>query len=430
MQARRWKLGVAITAAAVALSTAGVGAVAAQDEPQAIRVMSSNAEDAVAFNAVLDAFTAATGIPVINEASPDFEVTIQARAGAGDPPDVAIFPQPGLMRDFEDQLVDLSTILDMDAVRDAFGDGIVELGLSTDGERFLGLDVFAVNKSIVWYNPMAFEAAGYEVPSESWDDVLALADQIVADGGNPFCVSMESSTATGWVGTDYIENFMLRTNPPEVYDQWTRGEIPFSDPRIKAAWEAFGQMVHTPDYVYGGAGTMLSTPWPDGGAFLFTDPPSCYMWIQGSFATASFPEDVQADMGNLAGYFTVPPVDPEYGAPLVVVGELVSMFKDSPEARAFVEWYGSPDMAVPRAESGETLVYTNRNVPDSVYPDQFWKDMAQLVLEADVFRYDGSDLMPGAVGTGSFWKGVVDYIQDPDALDSILATIDESWPED
>lgn len=428
MQTSHWKLAVA--SAAVALTTVGVGAVAAQDEPQALRVMSSNAEDSATFNAVLDAFTEDTGIPVINDASPDFEVTIQARVGAGDPPDIAIFPQPGLMRDFEDQLIDLATVYDMDMIRDAFGDGIIELGLGSDGAKFLGLDVFAVNKSIVWYNPKAFEVAGYEVPSGSWDDVLALADQIVADGGNPFCVSIESSTATGWVGTDYIENFMLRTNPTDVYDQWTRGEIPFSDPRVKAAWEQFGQMVHTPDYVYGGAGTMLSTPWVDGGAFLFTDPPNCYMWIQGSFATGAFPEEVQADMATGAGYFTLPPVNPEYGAPLLMVGELVSMFTDSPEARAFLEWYASPEMGIARSAAGDTLVYTNKNVPDSVYPTQFWKDMASLVLEAEAFRYDGSDLMPGAVGTGSFWKGVVDYIQDPGALDSILATIDESWPEE
>jgi len=417
------------TAAPTAAPVTPAPATAAPTEApkKALRIMSSNAEDNQVWNRVLKAFTDKTGIEVINEASPDFEVTLQARVAGGDPPDVAVFPQPGLMRDFTDKLVDLKTVYDMGKIKDEFGQGIIDLGMSADGSKFLGLNHIVINKSLVWYSKKAFADAGYSVPT-TWDEMIALAEKIKADGKAPFCVSIESASATGWVVTDYVENVLLRTAPLDVYDQWTTNEVKFTDPRVKAAWEKVGQILNTPGYAYGGPGTMLTTPWTDGGAWLFTDPPKCYMFMQGSFATGAFPDEVKADLATYAGSFTVPQIDAQYGAPLLVVGELVSVFKDSPEARAFLEWILLPDAAVAWNQGDDAMVFTGKSTPPSVYTSDFWRQQAETVLGASAFRYDGSDMMPGAVGTGSFWKGGVDFIQNPAQLDEILKTIDASWP--
>jgi alpha-glucoside transport system substrate-binding protein len=57
------------------------------------------------------------------------------------------------------------------------------------------------------------------------------------------------------------------------------------------------------------------------------------------------------------------------------------------------------------------------------------RGIAELAAEATAFRFDGSDLMPGEVGSGSFWGGMVDYVSGSADLDTVLAEIDASWPQ-
>jgi alpha-glucoside transport system substrate-binding protein len=275
----------------------------------------------------------------------------------------------------------------------------------------------------VWYPKAEFEAAGYTVP-ETWDELLALSDQILADGTAPWCVGIESGGATGWPGTDWIEDIMLRTASPEAYDQWTRGELPFSSPEVKNAFEIMGDVWFKEGYVLGGNTSILSTNFGDAPLPLFDDPPSCFMHRQASFIPNFFPEG--AEVGVDVDYFYLPPIDPQFGKPVLGSGNLISMGRDTPAVREVVKFLITGESVRAEVEAGN-VVAPHMDASLDWYPNDITRGYAEILQGADTFRFDGSDLMPGEVGAGSFWTGVVDYVGGED-LDSVLQTIDESWP--
>ncbi|HEY5574102.1 MAG TPA: ABC transporter substrate-binding protein, partial [Anaerolineales bacterium] len=202
-------------------------------------------------------FEERTGIDVVGEGSGEFEVLAVARAEAGDAYDIMNFPQPGLMADMarDGFLVDLGQFITQEELAQHYSQSWIDLG-TVDG-TLVGVWHGADVKSLVWYPKAEFDAAGYTIP-ETWDELLALSDQILADGTAPWCVGIESASATGWPGTDWIEDIMLRTAGAEKYDQWTRGELPFSSPEVKNAFEVMGDIWFTEGYVLGGTTSILT----------------------------------------------------------------------------------------------------------------------------------------------------------------------------
>lgn len=376
------------------------------------------------FQSTFEGFIAETGIDVVVEGSSDFETLAVVRSEAGDPYDIINYPQPGLMADmFRDgYLIDLNTFLSDEAVSAAFTDAWLDTG-KVDG-TLVGLWHGADVKSLVWYPKAAFEAAGYTVP-ETWDDLIALSDQIVADGSVPWCIGIESGGATGWPGTDWIEDIMLRTTSPENYDKWTTGELDFASPEVKAAFEKAGEIWFNADYVLGGTTGILTTNFGDSPTPLFDDPPTCYMHRQASFIPSFFPED--AVVGEDVDYFYLPPIGADYGKPVLGSGNLVSLAKDTPAGQEVMKFMLTPASVESEVKAGNSIAVMN-NVPTEWYPSTTLQGFADILANADTFRFDGSDLMPGGVGAGSFWTGVVDYVGGAD-LDTVLAAIDASWPE-
>ncbi len=366
-------------------------------------------------------FTEKTGIGMAFEGTRDLAAVLTTRLEAGNPPDLAILPNPGQLYELaaEGKLVPLDSFMDVDQLVKDYGQSWIDIA-SYDG-RVYGIFYKVAIKSLVWYNPKAFAAKGYEVPT-TWDELIALSDQIVADGGTPWCIGLESGSASGWPGTDWIEDIMLRTAGPEVYDQWVRHEIPWTDPAVKRAWELFGQIARNEQYVYGGTTGVLSTNFGDSPRPMFDDPPGCYMHRQASFITGFFPEGLVA--GEDYDFFPFPPIDEQWGTPALVAGDVIVMFNDTPEARQLVEYLASAEPQAAWAERGG-FISANKNVPLDVYPDDLTRNMAKAIVEAKVARFDGSDLMPAAVGAGSFWKGVLDYVGGAD-LDAVLEEIEAS----
>lgn len=375
------------------------------------------------FEQAIAPFEEATGIDVVYEGTDAFATLLPVRVDSGNAPDIAMFPQPGLMADFarEGQLVPLDDFLGAEVLAESYPQDWIDLG--TIDDQIYGVWYRASVKSLVWYGPAAFESAGYEIP-ETWEEMIALSDQIVADGGVPWCLGMESGDATGWVGTDWIEDLMLRTQGGEVYDQWITHEIPFESPEVSQAFEEFGAIALNPDYVVGGTVGVISTPFGDSPNGLFTDPPNCYMHRQANFIASFFPEDVV--LGEDVNVFPLPPLDEEYGLPVLVAGDVFSMFNDTPEARQFMQYLTTPEPHEIWAELGG-FISPHTNVGLEVYPDVVTQAQAEILANADLVRFDGSDMMPGAVGTGSFWTGVVNYVGGTD-LDTVLSDIDASWP--
>lgn len=374
-----------------------------------------------AFQEVVFPFTEQTGIGMAFEGTRDLAAVLTTRVEAGNPPDLAILPNPGQMQEFASrgELIDLSSFLDMGQLQQDYAQSWIDLG-SYEGKLY-GIFYKAANKSLVWYNPKAFEARGYEIPT-NWDELVALSDQIVADGGTPWCIGVESGPASGWPATDWVEDIMLRTAGPEVYDQWVAHEIPWTDPAVKTAWEMFGQIARNEDYVFGGTTGVLSTNFGDAPLPLFDDPPGCYMHRQASFITGFFPDGLEAGVDY--DFFPFPEIDPMWGVPALGAADIIVMFNDTPNARALMEYLVTPAAQEIWAGKGGFLS-PNKRVSLDTYPDELTRKIAKALTSAEVFRFDASDLMPAAVGAGTFWTGTLDYLGGTD-LDSVLEAIETS----
>ncbi|QYK40452.1 MAG: carbohydrate ABC transporter substrate-binding protein [Paracoccaceae bacterium] len=388
-------------------------------------------EDQVLVESVLAYFSAATGVTVNYSSSENYEQQIVIDTQAGSPPDIAVLPQPGLIGD----LASKGLIVPLGAETEAwlaenYAAGASWVGLGTyngrDGTPALYAFPYKIDvKSLVWYVPENFEDAGYEVPT-TMEELKALTDQIVADGGTPWCIGLGSGGATGWPATDWVEDMMLRTQPPEVYDQWVSNALPFDAPEVVAAIEEFGYFARNDAYVAGGAGAVAATDFRDSPKGMFASPPACYMHRQASFIPSFFPDGTV--VGQDADFFYFPAYEgKDLGQPVLGAGTLAFITKDGEAARAFIEFLKTPIAhEVWMAQSGFLTPFKGAN-PDT-YGSPTLKKLGEILLNATTFRFDGSDLMPGAVGAGSFWTGMVDYTGGKDAA-AVAAGIQASWPK-
>lgn len=381
-------------------------------------------EDAVKFNQSMVAFEEATGIKVNYMGGKEFEGSIGVRVEAGDAPDIADFPQPGLLSTFvrQGRVIDPTTFISEEWLHQQYNQSWLDM--ATVGGQTAGVWHRFNGKSLVWYPKAAFDAAGYTIP-QTWDELMDLTEQIAADGDTAWCIGIESGAATGWPATDWTEEMMLRTTSLENYDKWVAGELPFSSPEVKHAIETFSEIWFNPQYVYGGTSAIISTNFGDSPAPMFEDPPGCWLHKQGNFITAFFPEGLKAGVDY--DFFYFPPVDEAYGRPFLVAGDIMAMFNDRPEVRALMEYFTVPQSASGWLDTGGALAAHQTATPD-MYGVELERGIAELVVNATSFRFDGSDLMPGEVGAGSFWSGMTDYVSGAADLDTVLTEIDASWP--
>jgi alpha-glucoside transport system substrate-binding protein len=379
--------------------------------------------------AVLKAFTDESGIDVSYVGSDSFEQQIVVDLEAGSAANVAAFPQPGLASDMAKRgfLTPLGQDV-ADWVKENYAAGPSWVSLGTyagpDGTKaFYGFPFKTDVKSLVWYSPENFADAGYEIP-KTMEELKALTEKIVDDGGTPWCIGLGSGAATGWPATDWVEDLMLRTQPPEVYDQWVTNEIPFNDPRVVNAIDDFGWFAKNDKFVAGGASAVASTDFRDSPKGLFSSPPQCYMHRQASFIPAFFPEGTA--VGQDADFFYFPAYEGEdLGKPVLGAGTTWVITNDSPEAHKLIAFLQTPKAHETwMARKGFLTPY--KGVDTSKFSDPTLKKMNDILLQATTFRFDGSDLMPGAVGAGSFWTGMVDYVGGKDA-ETVTTTIQKSW---
>jgi len=379
--------------------------------------------------AVLDGFAKATGHSYSYVGSDSFEQQVRIDAEAGSAANVSVFPQPGLAADLAraGQLTPLAAGT-ADWVREnyAAGQSWVDLGTykGANGQQDLYGFFYKVDlKSLVWYNPENFEDAGYQVPG-SMEELKSLSDQIVADGGTPWCIGLGSGGATGWPATDWVEDLMLRTQSPAVYDQWVSNEIKFNDPRVIAAIDEFGAFARNDDYVAGGSGAVATTDFRDSPKGLFSSPIQCYMHRQASFIPAFFPEGTV--VGEDADFFYFPSYASKgLGNPVLGAGTVWGITNDAPEAHALMAYLQSVEAhEIWMARKG--FLTPHKGVDTSVFSDPTLRKMNDILLNATTFRFDASDLMPGGVGAGSFWTGMVDYAGGKSAT-AVANEIQSSW---
>ena len=372
------------------------------------------------FAAVFDAFEEETGAEVtLTSTGDDIAAVIGPRIAGGDPPDVALLPQPGLLRDLAEQDV-LQPLEDVagDEVDEHYADIWRELG-TVDGELY-GVWFKAANKSLVWYTTGVFEDAGVE-PADDLEGFLETA-QTVTDFGVP---ALSVGGADGWTLTDWFENVYLRTAGPEMYDQLAAHEIPWTDPSVTTALETLGE-IFTPDLLAGGTQGALQTDFNDSVTQVFADPPAAAMVYEGDFVGAVITGDTEAELGTDADVFPFPEIDGS-GPAVVAGGDVAVLLADSEGGRALIEYLARPAAGEVRAALGG-FISPNQDVDPETYPDEVTGTIAQSLEEAgDNLRFDLSDLQPPAFGgtpSQGMWQILQDFLEDPSDVEGTAEALE------
>ncbi len=389
-------------------------------------------DDETHVQVVLEYFREATGAEIKYSSSENYEQQVVIDSQAGSPANISVLPQPGLIADLAGKGL-LAPLTDADKAwmveNYGAGQSWVDIGTSKDKDgkpQFFGFSYKTDVKSLVWYSPDNFADAGYKVPT-TMEELIALSDKIVADGGKPWCIGLGSGGATGWPATDWIEDIMLRTQTPDVYDKWVTNEVKFTDPAIINALDIFGAFAKNDAYVDGGAAGVASTDFRDSPKGLFSTPPKCYMHHQASFIPSFFPEGTK--MGEDADFFYFPTyaAKPELGKPVLGAGTLFTITKDSKAARAFIEFLKMPLAHELWMADGGFLTPLKSANP-AAYANDAARKQGEIMATASTFRFDGSDLMPGKIGAGAFWTGMVDFVGGKSSADT-GAAIQKAWDE-
>lgn len=371
-------------------------------------------------------------IDIQYEGTKEFEAQIGVRAQGGTAPDLAIFPQPGLLADLASRDYIQPAPEGVAAnVEDYWSEDWA--GYGTSGDVLYGAPLMASVKGFVWYSPSKFAEWGVEVP-ETWDDLLALTATIQEKTGTaPWCAGFGSDAATGWPGTDWVEDLVLRQAGPEVYDQWVSHEIPFNDPAIAAAFDSVGEILLNPDYVNAGFGdvkSINSTPFGDPARALGDG--SCALHHQASFYDGFIqdPTNGNATVGPDADIWAfITPAEEAGGGAVTGGGEIVAAFSNDEDTVKVQEFLSSPEWANTRVALGGVISANTGLDPESASSPILQQAITILQDPNTTFRFDASDLMPGVVGAGSFWTGMVDWINGTPTTE-VLDTIEASWPSE
>ncbi|MEO6208430.1 MAG: extracellular solute-binding protein, partial [Candidatus Limnocylindrales bacterium] len=344
----------------------------------------------------------------------DLGTALTAGIAGGNTPDVAGLPGPGIMQTWYDEgALKPLDFVDFAAYEAATPAGFASLGTAPDG-KLIGIFTKGAVKGLIWYNKANWTAGA----PATWDELNTTARAAATGETKQWCIGLESGGDSGWPGTDWIEDIVLRQSGTAVYDGWVAGTTPWTDPAIKSAWETFGEAVansyNTP------AGYVNATNFGKAANPMFATPPGCLLHHQASFITDFFKNEAKATPEQF-DFFPFPDIDPA-NAGVTGGGDLFGMFNDTPQAQSLIQYMLTPEAQQIWVERGG-FISANKNVALDAYPDEVSRRSAEILANAPVFRFDAGDLMPNALGK-KFFQGVVEYVQTPANLDSILADLE------
>jgi alpha-glucoside transport system substrate-binding protein len=374
-------------------------------------------------------FTRCTGIKISYEGSNDFESQLPVRVQGGTAPNLAIIPQPGLVS----QMVKTGKAVE---APQQVSDNVTKWWnpawkqYATVNGKFYGAPMSSNMKSLIWYSPKDFATNGYTIPT-TWDQLVALSNKIAAAGKEkPWCGGIGSGTATGWPATDWLEEIVLRVDGPDVYDKWVSHDVKFSSPEITKAMDQLNSWMRNPQWVNGGFGdvkTIATTTFQDAGKPILTG--KCAMLQQASFYEAQWPAGTKVGPDGAVSAFYLPEIDSQFKNPVEGGGEFVVAFSDAPEVQAVQTYLSTADWASSRVKVASGWVSANTGVDPSLYTDPIDKlSVKYLTDPTAAFRFDASDLMPAAVGSGEEWKQMTAWFGENKDTAAVLQAIDSAWP--
>jgi alpha-glucoside transport system substrate-binding protein len=369
------------------------------------------------------------GIEVNIERVDGIDKLIKTKIQAGDTPDIALLPQPGVVASVVElgAAFPLDDVLDTDALESSMVAGALDAGMVDD--QLYGLLTSMNVKSLIFYPKKAFEEAGYPQP-ESLDELTELADQIKSDGGTPWCLTMESGDATGWVATDWMEDLVMRYGGADAYNDWVSHDLPFTDPVVKEAAAYFENVALTEGNVLGGQQAITATPFTEAARPMFDEgEPGCWLLKQGSFFVGPdfLPEDVFANLDEELGVMGFPPAEAGGENPVLGGGDLAVLMSESEDAKTAMNLLATADIGKDAAPVS-SFISPFKDFDASLYPSETTRTIANVAYNSTAFLFDGSDSMPAEVGAGSFWKEMTAWLNGDTDIDTALQNIDDSWP--
>jgi alpha-glucoside transport system substrate-binding protein len=320
------------------------------------------------------------------------------------------------------KLLRLDKFFDMTTYAQNYSQGWIDFS-SVNGGLYCVLPK-ANGKGTIWYSPKQFQAIGATVP-QTWNDLIALSDQIAKSGKYPWSMGVESGAASGWPGADWIAQIYINQNGPDLYTQWYQHKIPWTHSSIKQAFQMFGQIANGTHYINGGKQYILSTNFQPATYLPFDTPPRAYMYYLGDFAAGFITDQFKTiQPGTDFNFFAFPTINPQYKGALTGGADIMAAFKDNDGTRQFMQYISSPEgQSIWPKLGGATSV--NKAVSLDVYPNVVTRQAAKVLTEATSFRLGADDLMPQPV-ENAFWAGVLSYISDPTQLDSILSGMEST----
>jgi alpha-glucoside transport system substrate-binding protein len=417
---RRWFIPAAVLAAmALALGACGGddggGTEEGDGEVTIFSLWTGSEEEA--FKKVLTQFTEETGIETKYEAARDFLPVIRTRLNAGNPPEVGILPRPGFVDELarDDALIPLEDLgLDVDAINENYGDTWIDL--ATFEDTAYGVVAKANSKSTVWYKPNSFQQNDFEVP-QTWDQLEQIVQSYKSKGEVPWAVGAQGRDSS-WTLTDWFEQIYIRTAGGDNYDKLFSGELPFNDATVKEALEIMLQQVND-ENVLNGVDGALSLSFQDAITRVFGTNPQAEMHMLGGF-TGGIAIGANPDLkpGETIDFFPFPTIKEEHGDPLVGSGDVAAAFVNNEDVAKLLEFLSTPEAGRTWVSTG-AIVSPNKGVPDDAYPNELVRKEADQVKNAESFRFDGSDLLPGTLGQ-DFGTLLQNVIKNPNNVDSLL----------
>ncbi|MFL5779288.1 MAG: ABC transporter substrate-binding protein [Chloroflexota bacterium] len=368
------------------------------------------------FMAMIQPWKDGTGVQVNYTGQRDLPTAISTGIAGGNLPDVAGLPGPGQMLQYYDQgVLKPLDFVDFAAYEGATPPGFAALGKAPDG-KLAGIFTKGAVKGLIWYNTKNWKET---TPPTTWDDLNSKAKAAATGDTKEWCIGLESGGDSGWPGTDWIEDFVIRQSGPDVYDKWVKGEQKWTSPEIKQAFTAFGDAVSN---AHGGANYINTTNFGKAANPMFTTPPGCLLHHQASFITDFFKNEAKAQPTDY-DFFQMPDINSQFAGSITGGGDLFGMFHDTPQAQSLINWMLTPQAQEIWVKRGG-FISANKGVPIDSYPDAQSKKAAQILSSAKTFRFDGSDLMPAAM-VKPFNQAMVKFAQNPGDLDNILSQLDQ-----
>ena len=376
-------------------------------------------------------FSQCTGITIQYTGSNSFESQLPVKVAGGNAPNLAIIPQPGLLQ----SMVKTGKVKKPPAgvVTNEDNWNAAWKGYGSVNGTFYAAPMSANMKTMVWYSPKYFTAHGYQVPT-TWADVVTLSNKMATDmaasGGKPWCGGIGSGTASGWPATDWLEEAVLGSLGGQVYDDWISHKVKFASPQIEGAMQLVKSWMQNPAWVNGGYGdvkTIASTTFQNAGLPILKG--KCAMLQQASFYQAQWPKGTTVNATGDVSAFYMPPMNPAISKPVEGGGEFVAAFADDGATQAVQTYLSSPQWVESRVKVAPGWVSANTKVDQSLYVNVIDKLSAKYLADPSAtFRFDASDAMPAAVGSGAEWAAMVDWFANGKSIDSVAKQIDAAWP--